>query len=278
MQLFALVGSETIFAEDAQKKQDYICPECGDILRIKEGSHRRKHFFHTNLKVECRQKNKNGIHLLVQKYIYSELPKDEAKLEYAFPAIHRIADVAWITQRIIFEVQYSPISLEEVQSRMEDYQKVGYSVIWILHDNRFNKKNLSAAESYLRNFSSYFTSIGSKKENIIYDQFELCYHAKRGFKGHKIPIQINNPKIAFSYPNPEMLPKALQKRLLHSKYYFGGDLLDRATSNNASVQWMFTTEREKPILPPIYHIWIRKIQNIYSLFFLHILKKLSEKN
>ena len=275
MQLFALDGSETVFAEDAQKKLDYSCPECGDILRIKEGAHRRKHFFHTNLKVHCRQKNKNGIHLLVQKYIYSKLPKGEAKLEHSFPTIHRIADVAWITQKIIFEVQYSPISLQEVQGRMEDYQKVGYSVIWILHDNRFNKKNLSAAEAYIRNFSSYFTSIGSKRENIIYDQFELCYAAKRCYKGHKVPVQVDTPKTSSTFPNSEKLPKTLQKRLQHSEYYFRGDLLDRAIINNASVQWMMKAEGKKPTASPFYVIWMKKIQKMYFLLFFHLLKKLS---
>jgi len=212
MQFFAYDESQIIFSEDALRGKDYRCPECHGLLRVKEGLHRRKHFFHFHSSHSCRQSKKNSVHLEIQKALIQSLPPGESYLEKRFPSINRIADVVWEPKKQIFEVQCSPISLKEVKSRMEDYAAVGYSVTWILHDNRFNRKKLSAAEYYLRPSHAFFTSIGKQGKGIFYDQYEVFSLAKRIKKGPRRLIDITNPPKTKPKPPPEKpkLPKLIK--------------------------------------------------------------------
>jgi competence protein CoiA len=271
MQLFAYEGSTIIFAEEGIKGRIYRCPECSETLGVKEGPHRRKHFFHISPRSTCRQHVKDETHLVVQQYIYSLLPRGEAKLEHPFPSIHRIADVAWLHQKIVFEVQCSPISLKEVQERMHDYESKGFSVIWILHDKRFNKKNLSAAETFLRNssFSSYFTSLRGKGEGLLYDQFEILRSGRRTFKTSPLPIQINRIAPLAFLQEKNSLPQCVQIRLSSLPYYFRGDLLDRIYKNPSYAGWMLKIEKKNSLFPSLS--WKKKFLRMYQFLFYSLL-------
>lgn len=203
MQFFAYDESQIIFAEEAYKGKDYRCPECHGRLRVKEGIHRRKHFFHFRPSSFCRQSRKTEVHLTIQKKILQSLPEGQAILEKRFPSISRIADVVWESKKRIFEVQCSPISLQEVKSRMADYASVGYQVIWILHDFRFNRKRLSAAENYLRPSHAFFTSINTKGRGMFYDQYEVFSTGIRVEKGPPHPIDVGLPPQKRPKPPPK---------------------------------------------------------------------------
>ena len=58
-------------------------------------------------------------HKIVQETLLSILP--HASLEHRFPSIGRIADVALLPEKIIFEIQCSLISISEVEKRITDY-------------------------------------------------------------------------------------------------------------------------------------------------------------
>ena len=115
MQFFAYYQDQISFSEEALKGRDYRCPECHGRLRVKEGLHRRKHFFHLHPPIHCRQSKKSELHLTIQKVISASLPSGESFLEKRFPSIQRIADIVWEPKHLIFEVQCSPISLQEVK-------------------------------------------------------------------------------------------------------------------------------------------------------------------
>lgn len=140
-----------------------------------------------------RQARKLGDHRLIQERLKTLLPPNEAQIESPFPKLRRIADLAWATEKIIFEVQCSPISLEEVLLRNADYARAGYAVIWILHDTSFNQKHLSAAEVFLRGRVTYFVHIGKNGEILIYDQQEKILKSQRLFKGFSLPIPLKKP-------------------------------------------------------------------------------------
>lgn len=188
MQFFAYKQQQIIHSEDAEKGVDYRCPECQGRLRIKGGLHRRKHFFHLSPPPFCSLSKKTETHLTIQKAILERLPPKEALLEKWFPSIRRIADVVWEPQKLIFEVQCSPISLQEVKERMEDYASVGYRVIWLLHDHRFNRKRLSAAEHHLRPLYAFFTT----SKGFFYDQYEVFSGHLRTEKGPSHPISLTH--------------------------------------------------------------------------------------
>ncbi|MGE5196370.1 MAG: competence protein CoiA, partial [Anaerolineae bacterium] len=125
MQLYALEGNTCIIAQEALAHKDYRCPECAGIVRARHGPHRRPHFYHMHLSKFCRQRQKSEEHIQTQLFLKKCLPQEEAALEKIYPAIGRIADVAWEREKLVFEIQCSPISAEEVKSRTTDYRSLG---------------------------------------------------------------------------------------------------------------------------------------------------------
>ncbi len=224
MQLYALDQTRPIIATQADKKETYRCPECGAPLKMREGPLRQPHFYHLKASSTCRQHQKSEEHIRAQLHLLQLIGPQEAEMEAPFPSINRIADIAWHERKRIFEIQCSPLSLQEAKERCLDYEKAGYSLLWILHDRRFNKKNLTAAEHFLRHHGSYFTNINKIGIGIFYDQFELIQGHRRLVKGPKLPVTLSQ---FFAIPPSSTLPEPLLQRAAQWKYYCKGDLLER---------------------------------------------------
>ena len=194
MQLLALNKKKHIvLAEHASKGKDYFCPECFKPVRLRKGPMRRPHFFHKAKRKACRQFKKSWTHLQIQLHILNLLPKDQAILEKPFPEIKRVADVVWITQGIVFEIQCSPISLIECQERNADYRSLGLTTVWILQDHKFNRRFLTATEKNLRLSLCFFSHIDRFDHCHIYDQFEVIKDAKRLYRSRRLPVDLSHP-------------------------------------------------------------------------------------
>lgn len=173
MQIFAFdIKGTYISALQAERKKDYLCPECQKVIRLRGGMERRAHFYHPSNTKHCRSAQKTFLHLTVQLFLADLLPANEVHLEKPFPTIKRIADCVWETQKLIFEIQCSSISQEEVKKRMHDYSSCGYTVIWIFHDSLFSSQKSSGAEYYLKKYPHYYTNINLAGKGIIYDRYE----------------------------------------------------------------------------------------------------------
>lgn len=193
VQLFALDQTYPVLASQAQPRYRYVCPECAEPVFVRKGPHRQAHYYHKDRSLACRQNQKTLEHLQAQLSLFKALQSEEAHLEYRFPSIQRIADVAWLSHKIVFEIQCSPISAEEVLARTADYQSIGFQVVWILHDKRFNKRKLCQAEHVLQSKTCYYTNYSKNGLGIFYDQFEVCRGAYRAFKGPPLPISLCDP-------------------------------------------------------------------------------------
>ncbi len=225
MQLFAFDGTFPISATHAVKGKNYLCPECGASVRVRKGPSRQTHFYHLRTLPNCRQHQKSLEHVQMQLKIF-ELTS--AQIEAPFPSIGRIADCAWHEKKIVFEVQCSPISLEEAKSRVLDYRSLQYEVIWILHDKRFNAKTLLAAEKYLRTTGCYFTNIDKEGLGIVYDQFEVIKENRRIYQGPPLTVSLTKVFLLPTVTVPDLeFPQVVLERLTHWKCYVGGDLLQR---------------------------------------------------
>lgn len=230
MQLYALDREKKlIFAGDALKQTDYFCLECESPVRRRGGLHRKDHFYHLEALRDCRQNGKTLEHLNVQFFCLQALPQGECVLEKRFPDINRIADVVWEPKKLIFEIQCSPISSNEVYERNQDYKKIGYEVVWILHDKRFNQKRLSGAEHFLYSSPHYFTNMTEEGKGEIYDQFSLIDRGLRLNRLKPLPIDIRQPKlVAYRTGNDHDVGLQLvRNRLQKSRLYFSNDLIDR---------------------------------------------------
>lgn len=236
MQLYAFdVNKQLVFSFHAQKQRDYFCPECQGLLRLRGGFQRQKHFYHLETPRHCRQSGKSGRHLALQFYFLENLPAGECLLEHRFESIRRIADVVWLPKKIAFEIQCSPITAEEVAARNRDYASVGFQVVWILHDRRYNQRNMSAMELFLHGKPHYFTNFDERGQGRIYDQFSVVQGAQRLHKLAPLPI---DPRVfsPFMADSPKLLSvgqgktdKGVQLAIVNTRLgnwpgYFSGDL------------------------------------------------------
>ncbi len=232
MQIFALDDADTrITASSASRSKNYFCLECQGIVRLRGGIHRQLHFYHLNPTLHCRQNGKTPTHLAIQIAIQQMLPPGEAFLEERFPLIKRIADIAWPAQKLIFEIQCSPILAEEVAGRTADYASIGYQVVWILHDRRFNRYRLSAAEQFLKHFPHYYTNFTGRKSGIIYDQYAYDVQGRREYKSRPLPIHLRlfspDQHISDGLAALSRTAEWIEERLNYWQISFEGDLFHR---------------------------------------------------
>jgi hypothetical protein len=99
------------------------------------------------------------MHRNVQLFLIEQLGKKVCSMEYHFPDINRIADVAFHPKKIVFEIQLSPISEQLALERTLDYWSIGWHVIWLLHAKEFGKRVASSFEKGLFAIPHYFTDI-----------------------------------------------------------------------------------------------------------------------
>jgi competence protein CoiA len=227
MQLYALNDQDILIsANHAVKQKDYICFECKSLVRLRGGRHRQNHFYHLEPNRSCKLGGKSLLHLHVQCHIQRLLPEEDCLLEHRFPKINRIADVVWLSQKLVFEVQVSPITAEEMMHRNRDYALMGYQVIWILHDKRFNRFQVSAAEEFIKNSPHYYTNIDTNGRGVIYDQLQWMVRGTRKKRERPLIINLSQPQrpIRPIYKIPDML----DLRLKSWPICFCGDLICQA--------------------------------------------------
>lgn len=245
MQRFAFTRSgELISAAMAERHRDYYCLECSQPLRKREGAERQAHFYHRILSPLCRQHRKGEAHVRIQQRLFEMLPVGDAQLERHFPQVGRIADVAWLSQKIVFEIQCSPISAEELLARTEDYTKSGWQAVWILHDATFNQTRTSRAEQVLFPIPHYFCNINRHGEGMVYDQYRLIRSGRVERKLPPLPVDLAQPRA--SQP---CTPPFLALREQRWGISFEGDLLDlyHKSPSHAYVQQVLELERTSRI-------------------------------
>ncbi|KIC75550.1 hypothetical protein DB42_AA00380 [Neochlamydia sp. EPS4] len=226
MHFYALDEKENLVsAHQADKRLHYYCRECLGLVKSRGGLLRQMHFYHLEPNQSCRQNGKSLVHLQVLHYLQSCLP--DCDLEKEFPLINRIADVYWEKEGLIIEIQCSSISAREIEERNQDYARIGYQVLWILHDRLFNRHRLTAAEYFLQDSLHYFTNIDSEGVGYIYDQWDRIEKGKRvftlGFRKVNFFSYHSHLKESLALGS---YPPWIKKRLESWRGYFTGDYLD----------------------------------------------------
>ncbi len=272
---------DLIHASQAKKQQSYFCLECQSEVRVRGGYQRQLHYFHIEPNRACQQHQKGLIHLQIQNYFYKHLPIGDCKLEFRFPTIGRIADVVWMSKKIVFEIQYSPISAEEIQSRNTDYAKMGWDVVWILHEHRYNQYRLTAAENALKNHTHYFCSIDATGKGIIYDQYDSIMDSKRKFKFDPLPVKVVHAQNRTDNSSPSQNVFPFNKRRLLWKYTFEGDLnsLYENNPNDSYIERVINYERTSKVtfFQQIFNITTYSINLFvvgYKLLFRYFMEKI----
>lgn len=253
MQLFALdEQNKVIQAGEAVKKQNYICIECQDPLHVRGGEIRQAHFYHVRPNQKCSLHKKSLKHLQVQWRLQQELGSSDCQLELSFPSIKRIADVVWLSEKIVFEVQCSPITAAEVLQRNLDYGSLGLCVVWVLHDSRYNRWRVTAPENALKGSPHYFTDIDRNGDGAIYDQYAYIHQGVRREVGAVLPVDLRGLQRSFSCSG--LLPRVLRERIDKWPICFNGDL-----SFNFSHAWQIERRWDAKFRPQQETGWWRKV-------------------
>lgn len=193
-------------AENAEKIRDYFCRDCEEKVIIKKGNIKIHHFAHYP-DSKCEYSIGESFEHEKSKETIAKILKDtgsQIELEYKPENINRRADVFVFDWNLAIEIQYSPISEEELNERTKDYKNSGYRVVWLFgrekhYDNR-TETRLSRrgytyktykpirATKYLQKFFIYSYKFPDKIKGIILTKkiFTSYYFKEHNFPVHKI--------------------------------------------------------------------------------------------
>lgn len=137
-----LNGSLITALRATDKDADYRCPECNAPVILRKGKYRVAHFAH-KIDEGCRYgEGMTEDHLLAQTQIFDVLDSNGFYCELESRRFRgRRADVYTEIndEKVVFEVQHSQITPEEILSRNQFYSDNGCYVIWVLTPGLFGK-------------------------------------------------------------------------------------------------------------------------------------------
>lgn len=209
MSLYAVDDGDLIHAAEAEPGKMYSCLDCYGPVKVRCGRMRFSHFYHLKTTPSCRLYSKSENHLLAQLELQRLFPKGALELEKPFPSIQRIADVCWEKEKIVFEIQCSLLSECDAMTRMRDYASVGYRVIWLLDDKKYNRRFCKPGERLLRQEGAYFLQVTPFE---VYDQWESFLQEQRIRKSRPIPIDLRRTPYQFRFTKQRK--KSLYRRIL----------------------------------------------------------------
>lgn len=133
----ALNNGERVIAWEADRKQaPFLCPVCGGVLTLKQGSVRIHHFAHT-MDTDCPYRGgETQEHLRAKKAIYEALKRNSrvSKLELERNLNTVRPDISCYVDQtpIAIEVQRSDLEIETVKRRVAEYTLKKVALMWVL--------------------------------------------------------------------------------------------------------------------------------------------------
>ncbi|KRT87094.1 MULTISPECIES: competence protein CoiA [Bacillus] len=137
-------SKEIVYAWEELSRGDlYYCPHCYSEMIYRKGEINRPHFAHKAL-VDCpfSGDNESKEHYDMKKIFFNFLKNKYPSLTIELEKClipNRRADMVIYgqSQTLVVEFQASKIEFKDVKERTQDYNKLGYPVLWIFHINRF---------------------------------------------------------------------------------------------------------------------------------------------
>lgn len=136
--LVALLEGNRIGAAAAQKGPEYRCPGCKEVMTLKKGRMVIHHFAH-QAPVRCSwARGETLVHMeskeLLSKCFVGRGLRTESEFVVESLFGDRRADLMlWSPNgnQVAFEMQHTPISIEDIERRADAYAKAGIGQIWI---------------------------------------------------------------------------------------------------------------------------------------------------
>jgi hypothetical protein len=136
--LVANLENKRIDAIIAQRGSEYRCPKCDGIVILKKGRKVIDHFAHKP-PTDCSwATGETRAHLEAKLLVSNALTERGLKAEVEFvvntlPGDRRADVMAWSPKgmQIAFEMQHTPIDLNEIERRASSYARAGIAQLWI---------------------------------------------------------------------------------------------------------------------------------------------------
>ena len=174
--LFALnTNKEKIYAEQAVKTDNFICPGCNKPVILKKGDSKISHFAHKVTDKCLFAHGETEAHLKGKDFFYNLLKNQNINVELEVPLFNKNKDLIRIADILVYydelrpipiEIQNSALKEETLKKRIKDYKKAGCYALWIpLLKGDINYQNNSLMLPYetIKNYSP------SKTERLLYD-------------------------------------------------------------------------------------------------------------
>jgi hypothetical protein len=259
---FAFDEDDLLHANQAKSDKTYWCLDCYGPVKRRRSKNSFYHFYHLRSAPTCRLYSKTEDHMLAQVQIEKLFPPGVIELEKSYPQIGRVADAALESAKLVFEVQCSPMTEKEAEMRIRDYRSIGYEVVWLLDDRRYNRRVLRPAEGFLRRYTTFYLSIKQGLQSECYDQFEVFAGAVRVEKGRRMKVNL----LHFWNPSKKIFDEKLfpqQIVQLDCLKCFAGSRLERALKGPPSLllNWRALEIHIGKTLPKNPHwlvLWFKK--------------------
>lgn len=160
--------------------EEYTCPNCKQKIKARKAKSGKKHFYH----IPTNKTNESQLHLNAKKELLSWLKKENSSGNWGEERyIKKIKARPDISGRIngipvVFEIQHSPLTAEELNRRTLKYSKLGIYTIWVIPEEVF-KRNPKAYEKYLHMLYKGNLFLWAKEEGLKVAHFFYKTKTKR---------------------------------------------------------------------------------------------------
>lgn len=134
--LIALLDQTRVIASFATKGSTYHCPGCGQEVVLKQGRRVIHHFAHKPPVMCSWASGETTLHLKAKEAFYTHFTERGLSVEVEYPLNGGKvrADVYVIGKNgkpVVFELQHSSITPDEIERRTNEYFKLGIALVWV---------------------------------------------------------------------------------------------------------------------------------------------------
>ncbi|MFC0232428.1 competence protein CoiA [Vagococcus entomophilus] len=203
------------------RRSRYRCLACHQIVILRAGPHKRAHFAHLRKEAcEAYTEGETPEHLL-GKQLLKEWCQEQGlsyQLEAYLPDLQQRPDLL-IEGHYAIEFQCSPISLEMLLKRTENYKKYGYEVFWMVGEKFFLHSRLPRSTQA---FFYYYLRLGYAlwELDVHKQQLRLQFHIehlRRNKKTHYLTKIWQKEKCDLSLKEVLQFPKCA--KYFHRRYF-----------------------------------------------------------
>ncbi|MCI1975286.1 MAG: hypothetical protein LKJ51_05145 [Limosilactobacillus sp.] len=161
--LVAKINDHLMNACDAQKDNEYYCPECSEHLILKHGKNKIAHFAHYANSSCVLGKGESYEHLLGKQQIFEWARKHgwNAEVEVYIASLEQRADILLNIrgQRVAIEFQCSPLSAKTLYERTQGYRKNGIKCFWLLGSPYMKKLTHRQTQKFIQKINHQYKII-----------------------------------------------------------------------------------------------------------------------